>query len=279
MDIRSFVWVLALFSLVGAYFAIRSAIKTMQAARKLSFYSLRKQQNAGAWRLFFLFIFLIVFAFWLPNYGEPLIYVYYPPSLTPSMTPTITTTPTISLTPTITLTPTLTNTPSVTDTPSPTPTPFLPAAIEALFTGPVTPNPDAVFGAIQFSTNFDGLNAIDPQTSFQLPIKIMYGVFAYNNTIPGVQWSALWWRDDGVNPRKLVCYETQPWNGGTGGGGGYTDCETPTDGWQAGEYEVQIFMGYEWKVIGRFRVMGELATNTPGATATITETLTITPTP
>lgn len=279
MDIRSFVWALVLFSIVGAYFAIRAAIRTMQAARKLSFYSLRKQQNASAWRLLGLCIFLLSFAFWMPNYGEPLIYVYYPPSLTPSLTPTITLTPTISLTPTITTTPTLTHTPSVTDTPTPTSTPFLPSAIEALFTGPVTPNPEAVFGAMQFSTNFDGLNAIAPQTTFQAPFQKIYGVFAYNNTIPGVQWSALWWRDTGVGERKLVCYETQPWNGGTGGGGGYTECQDPVGGWLAGDYEVQIFMGYDWKVIGRFKVLGELTTSVPEVTATITETLSATPTP
>ena len=98
----------------------------------------------------------------------------------------------------------------------------------------MTPNPDAVFGAIQFSTNFDGVNAIDPRTVFQPPIKIMYGVFAYNNTIPGVQWTALWYHE-----KDLVCYETQPWNGGTGGGGGYTECEDPIGGWQPGNYEGQ----------------------------------------
>jgi hypothetical protein len=107
------------------------------------------------------------------------------------------------------------------------------------------------------------LNAIDPQTVFQPPIQKMYGVFAYNNTIPGVQWTALWYRDG-----QLVDYETQPWNGGTGGGGGYTESEDPIDGWLPGNYEVQIFMGYEWKVIGRFRVLGELATNTPTYTPT-----------
>ena len=274
MDIHSFIWALAFFSLIGAYFAIRTAVKTMQTARKMSFYSLRRQQNSAAWRLFVLFIFLIAFAYWLPSHGEPLIYVYYPPSATPSMTPTITSTPTITLTPTITSTPTLTNTPSVTDTPSPTTTPFLPVAIQALFIGPVTPNPDAVFGEMQFSTNFDGLNAIDPRTVYQLPIKKMFGVFAYNNTIPGVQWSALWYRDG-----NLVCYETHPWDGGTGGGGGYTECDSPIDGWLPGNYAVQIFMGYDWKVIGRFTVLGELSTSNLTASPTATGTPTFTPAP
>jgi hypothetical protein len=43
-----------------------------------------------------------------------------------------------------------------------------------------------------------------------------------------------------------------------------------------GAYEVQIFMGYEWKVIGRFRVEGDLITNTPQVA---TETPTFSPTP
>jgi hypothetical protein len=191
-------------------------------------------------------------------------------------------TPTITLSPTITLTPTLTLTPSVSDTPTLTTTPFLPAAIEVLFTGPVTPNPDAIFTAIQFSTEFDGVNAVNPKTVFELPIATMYGGFDYNNTQPGVQWTSLWYRNG-----ELVCYETEPWRDewGTGGIGGYTECSNPIGGWQAGQYEVQIFMGYEWKVVGRFVVMESLtppaSTPTPTATGTpvMLETPSTTPTP
>jgi hypothetical protein len=131
----------------------------------------------------------------------------------------------------------------------------LPVAIEALFQGEMTPNPDAIFTAIQFSTEFDGANPIDPKTVFELPIQTMYGGFDYNNTIPGVQWTALWYRDG-----KLVCYETKPWDGGTGGSGGYTECSESDiidgSGWQPGGYEVQIFMGYEWMSVSRFIVIG-----------------------
>src|SRR5688572_9924282 len=155
MDIHAGVIVIAIFSVVAAYFTIRSAISVMQTARKLSFYSLRRQHNASAWRLLLFALFLFGLAIWLPFYGEPMIYVYFPPSLTPSMTPTVTITPTVTLTPTITLTPSLTSTPLVTDTATPTSTPFLPVAIEALFTGPVTPNPEAAFSPMQFSTQLD----------------------------------------------------------------------------------------------------------------------------
>ena len=54
MDIRAGVIALALLAVVAAYFSIRAAVKTMQTARKLSFYSLRKRHNITAWRMFFL---------------------------------------------------------------------------------------------------------------------------------------------------------------------------------------------------------------------------------
>ncbi len=272
MDIRAGVIVAAFLAVIAAIVAIRSAIKSMQTARRLSFYSLRKRYNNTAIQLFIFALFLFGLAYWFPTSGERLIYVYFPPSPTPSLTPTITLVPTITLTPTITSTPTLTNTPSVTDTPTATVTPFLPEAIQALFEAPLTPNPESEFTAIQFSTVFDGLNAVDPQTVFELPIEKMYGVFDYNDTIPGVQWTALWYRDG-----QLVCYETQPWNGGTGGRGGYTECGDPIGGWQPGTYEVQIFMAYEWKVVGRFVVLGDLATSTPTPSPSPSPAITTTP--
>lgn len=261
MDIRAGVVVLALFAIVGAFLSFRGAIRNMQVARKISFYSLRRRYNATAWRMVFFAFVLIALAFWFPNGGERAIYRVFPPSPTPSLTPTIT------------LTPTLTVTPLYSDTPTATLTPFLPVAIEALFAGPVTPNPDAVFTAIQFSTEFDGVNPIEPKTVFELPIATMYGGFDYNNTQPGVQWTALWYRSG-----ELVCYETEPWREewGTGGIGGYTECSNPIGGWQAGAYEVQIFMGYEWKVVGRFTLLESL---TPQATPTGTPDLTIAPSP
>jgi hypothetical protein len=269
MDIRAGIIVIAVFTVIGAFLAIRSAILNYQAARKISFYSLRKRYNQNSFYLFLFAIFLFFFAYWLPTSGEPLVYQVFPPSPTPSLTSTITLTPTITLSPTITETPTLTLTPSVSDTPTLTPTPFLPLAIEALFTGPVTPNPDAVFTAIQFSTEFDGVEPVNPRASFELPIGTMYGGFDYNNTQPGVQWSALWYRN-----RELICYETEPWKPewGTGGIGGFTECSDPIGGWMAGQYEVVIFMGYDWKTVGRFVILENLVTPTLESTPTFTVT-------
>ncbi|MBK9209637.1 MAG: hypothetical protein IPL71_15580 [Anaerolineales bacterium] len=247
MDIHAGIIAASLLIVVAAFFVIRAAIRVMQTARKLSFYSLRRMHNANAWKLFFFALLLFACAIWLPFYGEPMVFEIFPPS--PQ-----TLTPSVSETPTLTL------------------TPFLPVAIEALFEGQVTPNPDAVFTAIQFSTEFDGTNPIDPKAVFELPIEKMYGGFDYNNTIPGVQWTSLWYHDG-----KLIWYEPQPWDGGTGGIGGYTECSDPVGGWQPGQYEVQIFMGYDWKVIGRFRVFDNLST--PTATGTPILIIPETPTP
>ena len=79
----------------------------------------------------------------------------------------------------------------------------------------------------------------------------MWACFSYNNMSPGVQWTALWYRGN-----ELVHYETLPWDGTTGGLG-YSEWAPPPDMWQAGTYEVQVFVGQEWKVVGQFIVSGD----------------------
>src|SRR5574340_1054874 len=153
MDIRAGVIAAVLLAVAGAFFSVRSGIKTIQYARKLTFYRLRQQRTISGWRLVGLGIFLVMLSGFLAFYGEPVAYTYFPPSPTASVTPSITPIPSITLSPTITSTPTLTETPSVTDTATVTPTPFLPPAIEALFESVVTPNPGAVFSPIQFTRN------------------------------------------------------------------------------------------------------------------------------
>lgn len=251
MDIKSGVIAASIMVAIAALLVVRASIKTMQSARKISFYLAHRQRNAAALRLFAFALLLFGCSALIAVYGEPTIYVYYPPSPTVTLTPTITPTPTITLTPTITGAPTITPTPAVTDTPTMTVTPFIPLAVEALFEGVVTPNPDAVFTEIQFSTAFADGEALQPSKYFQPPLQTIYGGFDYNLTNPGTQWTALWFRDG-----ELIYYETKPWDGGTGGIGGYTECSNPIGGWLPGNYEVQIFMGYEWKKIGRFTVLG-----------------------
>lgn len=220
-------------------------------------------------------VILLLFTAWLGRFGEPIAYRYFPPSLTPSLTPTITLIPTITLSPTITLTPTITDTPSVTDTPTITPTPFIPPAIEALFNSLVTPNPDAVFSPLQFSTAYENFECVAPSTTFVNPIRSITACFSYNNMSPGVQWTALWYREN-----ELVHYETLPWDGTTGGLG-FSEWAPPPELWQPGTYTVQVFVGLEWKVVGQFIVSGDPPTPLPSMTpsATVAPTFTDTPFP
>jgi hypothetical protein len=277
MDIRAGVIAAAILAAIGAIFSIRAGIRTIQSARQLTFYRLRGERMASGWRLFGLALGMFGLAAWLAFYGEPVAYQYFPPSSTPSLTPIATMIPTMTLSPTITLTPTATDTPLATDTPTATSTPFLPIGIEALFQSSVTPNPNAAFSPLEFSTQYDGVNATDPRTVFSNPIKAIYGVFTYDQMLPGAQWTALWFRD-----AELIHYETHPWDGATGGYG-YTDCSDPVGGWQAGTYEVQIFVGTDLKVVGRFIVNGDppnlTPSKTPSYTITPTPTRTITPSP
>lgn len=266
MDIHSGVIAIVIMAALVAIFSLWRGLRALQSARKMTFYRLRRQREAGGWRLLGLGILLILFAFALPLYGEPIAYDYFPPSPTPSLTPTVTIVPSITLSPTITLTPTITDTPNVTDTATITPTPYVPLAMMALFQSSITPNPGAVFSPLLFSTKLDNSQAVDPNTVFQNPVGRMYAVFSYDQMSPGAQWTALWVRDG-----EIIHYETKPWDGATGGFG-FTDWNPTPDQWAIGKYEVQIFVGLDWKVVGRFLVQGAPPTAAPTLSPTSTPT-------
>ena len=129
---------------------------------------------------------------------------------------------------------------------------------------------------MQFSKEIDeDIQPIDPQEEFDQPLSKLYATFSYVNMASGDQWSALWYR---VDNSKLICYETKPWDGGTGGYG-YSDCTLLSTEWFPGTYEVQFFIGYEWKTSGRFVIIGEPPTPTFTITTTATSTSTATITP
>ena len=272
MDIKSGVIALVALAALFAVLSIRSALRTLQAARKMTFYRLRRQRETGAWRLLGLAAVLVVFAVVLPMYGLPIAYQYFPPSPTASLTPSPVPFRSVTPTPTITLTATVTDTPLVTDTPTITMTPSLPLAVEALFQSSITPNPDTVLSSLTFSTTIENEQAVDPQTVFDNPIQQIFATYSYTNMVPGSQWTALWLRDG-----KQVCLETHPFAGGTGG---YDDasCSAPAGGWQPGVYETQIFVGQDIKVVGKFLVQGTPPTEIPSLTPTPSRTPTLAPT-
>jgi hypothetical protein len=273
MDIRSGIIAFAVLVAIGAFLSMRSGIRTIQFSRQMTFYRLRRARAASGWRMIAFGFLLLIAAALLPSYAPPLVYQYFPPSPTPTLTPTVTLTPTMTLTPTVTEPPTPTNTPLFTDTPTASSTPYLPIGIEAQITSVVTPNPDAAFSEVKFTQAGSGYPAVGPQTVFQNPVGHLWGIYDYNNMIPGVQWTALWLRDG-----RLVRYETKPWDGATGGYG-FTDWNPSPEEWLPGSYEVQLFVGLDWRGGGRFIVQGEPPTPIPTMTASIMPSPTVEQTP
>lgn len=255
---------------VAALLTVWAGIGSIRSGSRLMYFRKRRDMVVRGWRLILFGLFLGVFALAARQFAEPVAYRFFPPSPTPTLTATVTLTPTITETPTITLTPTITNTPSITDTPS------MPIALETQFESTITPNPTVIFSPLTFGTRLDkNFQPEDAAEEFANPIPKMYAVFSYDGMTAGAQWSALWYRAG-----ELVCYESIPWNGGTGGFG-YSECDAPLAGWLAGEYEVQLFIGTMWKQSGRFIVTGDPPIPTDTATPTVTQTATSTigPTP
>jgi type VI secretion system secreted protein VgrG len=233
----------------------------VQTASRLPYFALRRQRLAGGWRLILLAAILGVAALSAQFFGRQAAYAIVPP--TPSATATASITPTASITAVPSITPTSSNTPipPITATPTVTGTPVLPERITVLFRETVTPQPDALLSSLEVAARLDNFNrAIEPQASFVLPSGRLFAAFTYDFLQDGVRWSAIWYRGD-----QIVCLETQPWDGGSGGYG-YTECE-PELGWQPGSYEIQIFLGETWKVSGRFEVLDGTETPVPTMTA------------
>jgi len=245
IDIHSAVLMAASIIGLSVIFLLIFGFRRIIKSRKIPFFRKRHDLMVSGWRLIIIALILIPVGWLILNHSEPVVYTFFSPSPTASQTPTITITPSVTVTPSITLTPTITNTPSVTDTPS------MPDDIADEFIGEVTPNPAAVFSTITFSRRIDDeRQPINPGTEFENPVGHLFGTFSYNNMLNGSQWSALWYREG-----ELVYYETNPWDGGSGGYG-YTDWEPPSNQWLPGAYEVQIFIGSEWFGSGYFTVTG-----------------------
>jgi hypothetical protein len=262
LDIQTGILTATILILVGFLLTGFVGINSIRSGRRLLYFRKRRQLILRGWRLLFIATILAGLAVIVNRFGEPVAYRVFPPSPTVTTTPTVTETPTITITPSITLTPTITNTPSITDTPE------MPLAIETKFQSTITPNPTVVFSSIVFGTKLDkNYQPEDPGTKFKNPIPKMYGVFSYDQMTVGAQWSALWYRGN-----DLMCYETLPWNGGTGGFG-YTECSAPLGGWLPGDYQVRLFLGTLWKQSGDFTVSGE----PPPPTDTLTPTRTQVP--
>ena len=264
LDISTGVQTAFFLTLAGVVISLIIGIRTIRAGNRLMFFRKRRNLVMRGWRLIIVAGFLGVFAVFLNRFAEPVVYQIFPPSPTVTQTATLTDTPTITLTPTISPTPTITTTISI------TPTPFVPTEVYVQFTSVVTPNPDAVFSKPKIAKALDKDHLpVDPAATFENPLGKLYGAFSYDKMTDRSQWTALWVR---LADNVVVCFESIPWNGGTGGYG-YTEC-SPTTMWMPGDYMVQIFVGVTYKVGTYFSVTG----NPPTPTITVSPTITLTPT-
>jgi hypothetical protein len=264
LDIKTAVMAFVGLLIVGVIMSFYLGIRAIRSGEKLQFFRKKRERISNGWKLLFFALFLTIGAVSTSIYAERTIYQVFPPSPTITLTPTITITHTITVTPTKTLTPTITFTPSISNTPN------LPPRIITQITSVITPNPAAVFSPLVFALGIDKNR--QPQragTEFVNPLARIYGTFSYDKMLEGSQWTALWYR---LVDRELICFETKPWDGGTGGYG-YTECNAPASLWLPGDYEVEMYLGTTWKRSGQFTISG----NPPKPSPTATPTRSITP--
>jgi hypothetical protein len=268
LDIHTAVQTALVLAIAGSVISFFLGLRSIRSGARLTFFRKRRDRMVTGWRRLAAALILGLVAYALNRFAEPVVYQFYPPTPTVTLTTTITLTPTISVTPTLTLTPTVTNTPSITNTPG------LPADIATAITSIVTPNPDAGISPLSFSRKIDDQNQpVDPAKEFTNPVGHLYATFSFDKMTAGAQWTALWLRDN-----VLVYSESYPWNLGSGGYG-YSDWNPSSSDWLPGSYEVQIFIGSEWWQSGRFQVTGQPPTPTTTLSPTTTATPTRTPLP
>ena len=245
IDVATTIKVVMVFLVLAAIISLVMAARSIKAGRKLLFYQKRQVLIYHGWRLILLALLLVGSGLLISRFGEPMVYRYFPPS------PTITLTPTVTATPTITLTPSMTFTPTITLTLSQTYTPSLPSFIQETVQTPIGPDVSAIFSPLSFSKSTKDGVVVENITEFKLPITTLFGGFSYDRMAVGTQWTAVW-----LYGEEVVCSETKAWNYAPGGYG-YTDCTRPAENWKPGKYEVQIFVGQTWKTSGTFTILGD----------------------
>jgi hypothetical protein len=261
LDIDTTFKVILVLLAIGIVTSISMALKSLSAARHLDFYRKRQDLMEYGWRLIFFALIMAAAGFLFYQFGEPIAYRYFPPSPTITKTPTITTTPTITQTLVNTLTPTITPTLAQTYTPA------LPNIVKTEIKTPVGVDTQGLFSSVQFSTQTKDSVVINTTDTFSLPITEMFGGYTFDQMTTGVQWTAVW-----LHEGEVMCYETKPWDGGTGGSG-YTDAcnqQLSPDEWLPGDWEVQIFVGQTWKSSGTFTIFGSESTPSASLSPTLT---------
>ena len=287
-------WIGVLIFGLGAIFSLLSAIRTLQISRRWSDYRLRRRYIVQARGSVLLSVLSGALAVGLLMVGQLWRSTTQPAALPPTATvapmqaasplptaaPSETAPPSPADPPTETpippsYTPTVvvnTQTPSITPTSPITPTPILPIAVQAMIQGTVTPAFDTQFGRVRFSTEINNYTLVAPGEMFRNPIKQMYAVFTYQPVGVKVEWTALWYQNG-----ELKYVDTTSWQDFPSGVA-VAGWLRPSPEWKAGEYEVQVFVGTDWKVSGRFTLEGDPPTATPSPTLMPTASPTLSPT-
>jgi len=279
LDIKSFINTAVILISLAGFLAIWRGAQGIRASYSITYIRVRRARVAAGWRLILLGIIMVFAGFFIKIYGEPVIYNYVPVTPTPTLTPTETPMPSLTSIPS-----SPEDIPAALTTEEPisvegTQTPHIPIAVEVLFEGQVTPPADAVFSPLTFSHGVDAdYIPEDPATEFDNPVGHLYASFSYDKMAAGVQWTALWYREN-----ELVYFETMVWEQEWGTGGyGFTDWNPDPGEWLSGNYYVEVYAGHELKVEGTFTVYGTPPTATLAPiqpTTPIIATFTITPTP
>ena len=79
MDIRAGIITTIVLAVLFAILLFRGGIRSIQSARSLTFYRLRRQRMSGGWRMLIIAAIMLLFAVWLGRFGEPVAYRYFPP--------------------------------------------------------------------------------------------------------------------------------------------------------------------------------------------------------
>jgi hypothetical protein len=254
---------LSLLLVSAAFFFLTAGVRALRLGSRTIYFRHRRQRVLAGWWMTGAGILLAFVAALMFHPQNPLL-VPAPPSPTPVIIASL-----VPVTPSRTSTPTPHPSRTMTVPASPTPTPHLPLSLEIMVISSVTPQASATVGEIRFSTTLNNGYPIGNRYEWINPLTRMYASFVYTHMTYGAQFTVLWFRNG-----ELVFFESGPWQAG-GHGRASSKWEPAPHEWHPGEYEVQFFVGTEWKATGYFTVTGE----PPPSTFTPAPTVTRTPVP
>lgn len=234
--------------LVGIVLALIMTIRAYVRLRRGEYYVIRKEALRTALRwsfLVLLFFLLTVGLLFIPRQTRT-------PQLTSTATPgqTHTSTSTRAVpTPTATTTPTARATATAPFIPTSTPQATMPPAFTSPLPSAIPPPGDARF---EFWTLAQGADEnsqpVAPSNQFPVGIERIYLFFRYDGLLLNVPWTIAWYRNG-----ELLSGGTRLWESRQPAGNWYQFMEF-NEGYPAGKYEVQVWLGEQLRILALFSV-------------------------